>query len=79
MSHAIAIVTEVVATGTFAQIERWTELLRQVGIVYEVRWSCGEHRPQRHDRAELWVENYKIERARSAIRGTLDADPSLLW
>jgi hypothetical protein len=77
--HFQPVISEVVATGTFAQVERWTELLRQARIQYEVRWSCDEHRPQRHERAELWVDHYEIERARSAIRGARDADSSLLW
>jgi hypothetical protein len=77
--HVQPVVSEVVTSGTFAQIERWAELLRQSGIGYLVRWSCDEHRIKRHDRAELWVDRAEVDRARSAIRNAADADPTLLW
>jgi hypothetical protein len=79
MSRARSVVSEVVASGTFIQVERWAELLRQVGIVYEVRWSCNEHSTNRNDRAEMWVDRGEVDRARSAIRDASDADPGLMW
>ena len=72
MVHVQPVVCEVVASGTFAQVEGWAELLRQEGIQYVVRWSCDEHRIKRHDRAEVWVDGAEVDRARSAIRGTRD-------
>lgn len=79
MSLVPAVVTVVVASGSFAQVERWTELLRQIGIFYQVRWSCDENRPTRVNHAELWVDRFSVDHARSAIRGAGDADPALLW
>ena len=70
---------EVVATGTLAQTERWGELLRKAKVQFEVRRFCDEHRPARRNHAELWVDRYDVDRARSAIRGAADADDSLLW
>jgi hypothetical protein len=79
MPRARPVVTEAVASGTFAQVERWAALLKRAGIVYEVRWSCGEHSTNRNDRAEMWVDRVEVDRARSAIRDALDADPGLMW
>ena len=79
MPRARPVVSEVVATGTFDQVERWAELLRRSGIVYEVRWSCNEHSTNRNDRAEMWVSRGEVDRARSAIRDAIDADPGLMW
>lgn len=73
------VVTEVVATGTFAQVERWAELLRHARVKYVVRWSCDEHKIKRHDRAEMWVDGAEVDRARSAIREAHNADPALMW
>jgi hypothetical protein len=79
MSHAPAVETEAVASGSFAQIERWAELLRKAKVRFEVRCFCDEHRVNRLDRAELWVDRRDVDRARSCIRGAHDADKSLLW
>lgn len=70
--HVQPVVSEVVVSGTFAQVEGWTELLRQEGIQYVVRWSSDEHRIKGHDRAEVWVDRAEVDRARSAIRGARD-------
>ena len=73
------VVVEVVASGTLTQIELWGKLLRKAKILYEVRRLCDEHRLTRRNHAELWVDRYEVDRARSAIRGAADADKSLLW
>jgi len=74
----IPIVSVVVASGTFVQIERWAEKLRAAEIQFLVRWSCDEHRINRHDRGELWVDRAEVDRARFAIRDAPDSDPALL-
>jgi hypothetical protein len=79
MIHDMATAVEVVASGTLTQIERWGELLRKAKIQFEVRRLCDEHRPTRRNHAELWVDRYVMDRARSAIRNDAAADRSLMW
>ena len=79
MIHDMATAMEVVASGTLTQIERWAELLRKAKIQFEVRRLFDEHRPTRRNHAELWVDQYAVERARSAIRNDKAADRSLMW
>ena len=76
---ALAVAVEVVASGTLTQIERWSELLRKAKIQFEMRRPFDEHRPTRRNYAELWVDQYAVERARSAIRNDAAADRSLMW
>ena len=79
MIHDMATAIEVVASGPFAQVERWGELLRKAKIKFEVRRLCDEHRPTRSNHAELWVDVYVVDRARSVIRDDATADRSLMW
>ena len=79
MIHDMGSALEAVASGTLIQIERWCELLRKAKIQFEVRRFCGEHRPTKRNHAELWVNRYLVDRARSAIRNDEAADRSLMW
>jgi hypothetical protein len=54
-------------------------LLRKAKIQFEVRRPFDEHRPTRRNHAELWVDLYVMDRARSAIRNDAAADRSLMW
>jgi hypothetical protein len=77
MTHDVA--EEVVASGSLTQIELWSELLRKAKIQFEVRRCCDEHLPRRRNHAEIWVDRYAVERARSAIRDVETDDRSLMW
>jgi hypothetical protein len=79
MIHDMVSAVEAVASGTLTQIERWCELLRKAKIQFEVRRFCDEHRPTKRNHAELWVDRYVVDRARSAIRNDEAADRSLMW
>jgi hypothetical protein len=79
MTHDSAVAMEAVASGTLTQIERWCALLRKAKIQFEVRPFCDEHMPTRRNHAELWVDRYVVDRARSAIRNDDAADRSLMW
>jgi hypothetical protein len=79
MTQDVAEAVEVVASGTLTQIGRWCKLLRKAKIQFEIRRFCDEHRPTRRNHAELWIDRYDVERARSAIRNDKAADRSLMW
>jgi hypothetical protein len=69
----------VVASGTRDKVQHWADLLRRAGIHFEVRQFSDDHRPTRGKHAELWVDEGQVDKARSAIRSSDDADESLLW
>ena len=78
MTHDMVAV-EVVASGTLTQIERWGRITPEGQD--SVRGQAALRRAQatRRNHAEMWVDGYEVDRARSAIRGAPDADDSLIW
>lgn len=70
---------EAVASGSLGQLEEWGQLLLSSRITCEVRRFCDEHKEPRADRAELWVFEKDVDRARRIIRQATHKDSSLMW
>lgn len=76
MTHDIAGMA-LVASGTPAQVKRWTGLLRKASIQFAVI-QCGcDDGSTPFDHSEVWVERADVDKARSALRNTADDRPLL--
>jgi hypothetical protein len=65
----------VVASGSLAQVQCWSDCLRRASIEFVVA-RCDS---TAQDHAELWVEQVDVDEARSTIRSATHSDRSLLW
>lgn len=75
MTHDVA--EEVVPSGSLAQVERWSELLRKARILFQLRRCCDEYLPRERNHAGIWVDRYAVARVRSASRDVEKRNPCL--